>query len=84
MFFSEANNHALRRLVPSSGAVTTVAGFSGKPGSSDGAGSSASFNAPYGIAVDAAGNVWVADSGNNRIRKARLCSLELLSSLLLT
>jgi len=84
VFFSEANNHALRRLVPSSGAVTTVAGFSGKPGSSDGAGSSASFNAPSGIAVDAAGNVWVADSGNNRIRKARLCSLELLSSQLLT
>ena len=48
--------------------VTTLAG-SGAPAFADGAGTGASFNRPAGVAVDAAGNVYVADSGNHRIRK---------------
>jgi hypothetical protein len=48
--------------------VTTLAG-SGSPGSDNGTGIGASFNQPKAIAVDGAGNVYVADSGNNLIRK---------------
>ena len=47
--------------------ITTVAGYAGK-GSTDGTGSGALFYNPQGVAVDAAGNVYVADSGNNTIR----------------
>ena len=49
-------------------AVTTLAG-SGALGSADGPGAAASFGAPQGVAVDQAGNVYVADTTNARIRK---------------
>ena len=48
--------------------VSTLAG-SGTPGNADGTGTSASFTYPRGVAVDGAGNVYVADSDNHRIRK---------------
>ncbi len=48
--------------------VTTLAG-SGNPGSSDGTGPAAEFNYPSGCAVDQAGNLYVADTSNDTIRK---------------
>ena len=49
--------------------VGTVAGTAGNPGSSNGTGTGARFNNPYGVAADASGNVYVADSGNSSLRK---------------
>ena len=49
--------------------VTTLAGKAGSQGSVDGSGAAARFDGPSGIACDTAGNLYVADSGNDTIRK---------------
>jgi formylglycine-generating enzyme required for sulfatase activity len=67
VYVAEGNNHRIRKITPS-GNVTTLAG-SGVSGYSDGQGAAASFASPQGVAVDAIGNAYVADTGNNRIRK---------------
>jgi sugar lactone lactonase YvrE len=51
------------------GVVSTLAGTAGQPGSADGTGASARFNGPIGVAVDAGGNVFVADTDSATIRK---------------
>ena len=66
VFVADTFNNEIREIAPG-GVVTTFAG-STTPGSSDGAGSAASFNQPEGVAVDTHGNVYVADTGNNEIR----------------
>jgi sugar lactone lactonase YvrE len=57
----------VRKITPL-GIVSTIAGGT-SAGSTNGTGTNASFNNPYGIAVDSLGNLYVADTGNNRIRK---------------
>ncbi|MCX6902403.1 MAG: hypothetical protein NTW03_02755 [Verrucomicrobia bacterium] len=49
--------------------MSTVAGLARNPGSADGTNSDARFNNPYGVAVDASGNIYVADTGNKTIRE---------------
>jgi mucin-19 len=66
LYVADAGNHTIRRVTPS-GVVTTFAG-SGAPGSLDGAAGTAQFRAPEAVAVDAAGNVFVADTGNHTLR----------------
>ncbi len=67
LYATDWANDMIRKISPA-GIVTNIAG-SGKPGSMDGTGSAASFYLPWGIAVDAHNNVYVADSYNNMIRK---------------
>lgn len=68
IFVAEFGSQRIRRIAASNGAVTTFAG-SGNPGFTDGPAASAQFNFPYGVAVDASGNVFVADYSNHRIRR---------------
>lgn len=67
VYVSDRNNNRIRKISPA-GMVTTLAG-SGIYGFADGIGAAARFNGPLGVAVDGDGNVYVADEGNNRIRK---------------
>ena len=67
IYVSDSHNNKIRKIDPIGG-VTTLAG-TGQPGAADGGYTTATFNNPIGIAVDAAGNVYVADTGNNLIRK---------------
>jgi streptogramin lyase len=68
VYIADSGNHVIRRIDAFSGAVTTLAG-SGQAGLQDGIGSVAQFNSPRAVAVDAAGNVYVADTGNHVIRR---------------
>ena len=67
IYVTDCGNNIIRKFTPD-GQATTLAG-SGAAGSANGKGAAASFNYPYGIAVDGSGNVYIADSGNNLIRK---------------
>ena len=68
LFVADSGNHTIRKITPA-GVVTTLAGTAGVYGSADGSGAAAQFNSPIGIAADTAGNLFVADTGNQIIRK---------------
>jgi sugar lactone lactonase YvrE len=69
VYVADTFNNTIRQITPA-GVVTTLAGSAiAPPGALNGTGSTARFNGPEGVAVDAAGNVYVADSGNHLIRK---------------
>jgi sugar lactone lactonase YvrE len=66
-YVADTYANRVRKITPG-GVVTTLAG-SGKIGTADGAGAAAQFSSPDGVTVDGVGNVYVADTNNNRIRK---------------
>ena len=69
VYIVDTDNHRARR-VDTSGRITTIAGTGSAGYSGDGgAATSARLNTPHGIAVDAAGNVYIADPPNQRIRR---------------
>lgn len=67
LYVSDRGNNMVRKITPS-GAVTTLAG-STTAGYTDATGSSARFSEPWGITVDGAGNIYVTDENNLRVRK---------------
>ena len=68
VYVADIDNNTIRKITPA-GVVTTLAGTAGVHGSADGTGSAAQFYDPHGVAVDGSGNVYVADTDNNTIRK---------------
>jgi trimeric autotransporter adhesin len=75
IYIADTNNHRIRRIDAASGIITTVAG-SGPTGSNyggfdgdGGAATAARLNQPTGVAVDVEGNLYIADSENNRVRR---------------
>lgn len=68
VYVADTSNHTIRKITPAGG-VSTFAGVAGASGSADGNGATARFAYPQGVATDSAGNLYVADQGNNTIRK---------------
>ena len=68
IYVADTASHTIRKIT-AAGTVSTLAGSAGVSGSADGTGSAARFNQPQGVAVDATGNVYVADTGNHTIRQ---------------
>jgi hypothetical protein len=75
LYVADTDNHTIRKIVAATGAVTTLAGLAGHSGSADGTGSDARFSNPSGVAVDSAGNVYVADTSNCTLRKVTASGL---------
>ena len=73
LYVADNLNSTIRKIVLGSSmrdiTVSTFAGTAGVVGNTDGIGAAASFNGPYGLSVDGAGNIYVADTYNHTIRK---------------
>jgi sugar lactone lactonase YvrE len=71
LYVAGMGNETIRKIVPAgtNWVTSTIAGLAGNHGSADGTNSAARFDAPSGVAVDSNGNVYVADNGNDAIRK---------------
>jgi sugar lactone lactonase YvrE len=67
LYVSDTLNHVIRRITPDG--LTSIFAGSGATALADGIGPAASFNFPMGLRLDAAGNLYVADSGNSVVRK---------------
>ena len=67
LYIADCNNNRIRK-VDTNGIITTVAGSHGYSGDG-GAATNASLNYPHGVALDAPGNLYIADAYNERIRK---------------
>ena len=73
LYVSDSGNHLIRKILISSGAVTTDAGFTGLAGALDGIGSASRFSSPAGL-FSTGTSVYVADYGNHMIRKLEACT----------
>jgi secreted PhoX family phosphatase len=71
LYVADSLNHTIRKVSPTgkNWSVNTIAGTPGRMGNADGTNDLAQFNQPAGIALDKAGNLYVADALNNTIRK---------------
>lgn len=67
IYVADRFGHRIRKITPG-GTVSTLAG-SGNQGTANGQGTNAEFNEPWGLCADSIGNVYVADTRNNKIRK---------------
>src|ERR1700682_3475824 len=70
LYVCDSNNNRIRRVDAVTGIISTVAGTGVAGfGGDGGAATNAQLNTPYGLAIDAAGNIYIADTANNRLRR---------------
>ncbi len=70
LYIADTSNNRVRKVVAASGAISTIAGNGTNNFSGDGGpATSAQMNSPFGVTQDSSGNLYISDSGNNRIRK---------------
>lgn len=69
VYVADSGNHAVRCYDPTTGQVSTYAGQLGTPGDADGTGAAARFRGPRGLAADASGTLYVADTLNHRLKQ---------------
>ena len=73
LYVADSLNHTIRKIT-TAGTVTTIAGTAGSSGFTNATGSAAQFHGPQGLALDGSGDLFVADTNNNAIRKIIVAS----------
>jgi DNA-binding beta-propeller fold protein YncE len=81
VYIADLGNHRVRMLNLSTNTVTTLAGSGSAGGSDNATGTSATFNQPYGIEIDGAGNLVVSEQSGHRIRRISLASTNAVTTL---
>jgi sugar lactone lactonase YvrE len=80
LYIADGGTDKIRKVAAATGIVTTVAGNGPRGYSGDGgAATSAELDVPYGVAVDASGNLYISDEGSNRIRKVNVATTPALT-----
>jgi DNA-binding beta-propeller fold protein YncE len=74
LYVADASNHRVRRVDARTGVITTLAGEGGRVFA--GRGPDASLNMPRALAFDAAGNLYIADTGHNQVKHVPRAQLE--------
>jgi uncharacterized alkaline shock family protein YloU len=75
VYIPDTGNNRIRKVTVSTEIITTIAGTGTGSYSGDGSqATSAALNSPYGVVLDTAGNVYIADVNNQRIRKVTISS----------
>lgn len=75
LYVADTNNHRVRRIAATTGAITTVAGTGVEAFAGDnGLATAASIDSPNGLALDPAGNLYIADTHNGRVRKVSVAT----------
>ena len=74
VYIADTRNHTVRRI-GTDGMVSTVAGLAGSSGSADGSGAAARFSSPRDVFVGPDGDLYVADTGNHRIRRVTVAGV---------
>src|ERR1019366_9138082 len=78
LYVTDQNNNTIRKIVIATGAVTTLAGQTRVSGAADATGTAATFNQPTDITTDGT-NLYVVDSGNNKIRQIVIATAQVSS-----
>jgi sugar lactone lactonase YvrE len=74
IYMADTGNHTIRRIA-ADGSFSTIAGSAGSSGNSDGSGAAARFSSPRGIFMAPDGDLYVADTGNDRIRRVTVAGV---------
>jgi NHL repeat len=84
IFVADTGNSTIRELarMGTNWVSSTIVGLAGQSGATDGTNGQARFNAPWGLAIDGVGDIYVADTGNHTIRKLTLDGTNWVSSTL--
>jgi YVTN family beta-propeller protein len=81
LYVADTSNFIIRKIDLATSRVTTLAGTAGVSGSADGVGAAARFYFPQGVAADALGNLYVADTRNSTVRVIDLATAEVTTAI---
>lgn len=81
IFIADTGNHRIRKITAATNIIDTVAGTTSGHSGDGGAATAAKLSGPQAVAVDGAGNIYIADTGNNRLRMVSHAAIPIITTL---